>query len=158
MSEQNKTVLSPKTDTRKTQVNKGVLLFNRMGIWVITISLLILGTIIAAANGGEGTSAARTLVLDAGTSLELNGNTLVQPVVKGTGTVYGGTLKVTDKLVVKTGEMLLAGGTVDLDGAKVSLVDPENLSRIFTFLKAPNSQARRKCAKSSRSPRATARF
>ena len=95
---------------------------------------------IAAANGGEGTSAARTLVLDAGTSLELNGNTLVQPVVKGTGTVYGGTLKVTDKLVVKTGEMLLAGGTVDLDGAKVSLVDPENLSGIFTFLKAPNSQ------------------
>ena len=73
-------------------------------------------------------------------TLELNGNTLVQPVVKGTGTVYGGTLKVTDKLVVKTGEMLLAGGTVDLDGAKVSLVDPENLSGIFTFLKAPNSQ------------------
>ena len=50
MSDQNKTVLSPKTDTRKTEVNKGILLFNRMGIWVITIALLILGTIIAAAN------------------------------------------------------------------------------------------------------------
>ena len=53
MAEQNKTGLSPKTDTRKTEISKGILIFNRMGIWVITISLLIVGMIIAAANGGQ---------------------------------------------------------------------------------------------------------
>ena len=53
MAEQNKTGLSPKTDARKTEISKGILIFNRMGIWVITISLLIVGMIIAAANGGQ---------------------------------------------------------------------------------------------------------
>ena len=48
MSEENKTILSPGADARKTEINKGILLFNRMGIWMIAIVLLVAGTIIAA--------------------------------------------------------------------------------------------------------------
>ena len=52
MSEVNKTAQA-KVDTRKTEINKGIIIFNKMGIWVIVIGLLVLGTIIAAAGGGN---------------------------------------------------------------------------------------------------------
>ena len=86
---------------------------------------------IAAKNG-------RSLEIVAGAVLEIaSGATLLQPVVKGSGTVSGGTLKVSDKFVVKAGETMLASGTVDLADAEVVLEDPENLSSAFSFIKAP---------------------
>ena len=89
------------------------------------------------------TPATRTLELNSAATLEIaSGTTFTQPVVKGNGTVSGGTLKVADSLVVKCGETLLASGTVDLTGAKVVLSDPENLASTgsFKFLKAPAGQ------------------
>ena len=38
---------APKVDTRKTEINKFSLIFNKMGIWVIVIMLLILGMIVS---------------------------------------------------------------------------------------------------------------
>ena len=52
MSEVNKTA-QVKVDSRKTEINKGIIIFNKMGIWVIVIGLLVLGTIIAASGGGN---------------------------------------------------------------------------------------------------------
>jgi hypothetical protein len=95
------------------------------------------------AKNGEAAPAERTLELNSAATLEIaSGTTVSQPVVKGNGTVSGGTLKVSDSLVVKAGETLLASGTVDLTDAKVVLSDPENLERLgpFTFLKAPSGQ------------------
>jgi len=88
--------------------------------------------------------AARTLELNSAATLEIaSGATFTQPVVKGNGTVSGGTLKVADSLVVKCGETLLASGTVDLTDAKVVLSDPENLASTgsFKFLKASDGQS-----------------
>lgn len=42
-----------KVDTRKTEVNRGILFFNKLGIWMITIILLIVGIIIARVAGGS---------------------------------------------------------------------------------------------------------
>ncbi len=81
--------------------------------------------------------AGRTLTLESGATLSIGaGNTLVQPIVTGSGTVAGGTLAVSDKVLVKCGETLTASGTIDLTNAKVELVDPENLTTGFYFIKA----------------------
>ena len=87
--------------------------------------------------------AARTLELNSAATLEIaSGSTFTQPIVKGNGTVSGGTLKVADSLVTKCGETLFASGTVDLTDAKVVLSDPANLERTgpFSFLKASVGQ------------------
>ena len=86
---------------------------------------------------------ARTLELNSTATLEIaSGTTFTQPIVKGCGTVSGGTLKVTDSLVVKAGETLYASGTVDLSGAKIVLPEPDGLesSGPFKLLKAPAGQ------------------
>ena len=41
---------APKVDTRRTEINKASLIFNRLGIWIIVVALIILGTIIS---GGQ---------------------------------------------------------------------------------------------------------
>ena len=54
MSEQVNNNPNPaKVDTRKTEINKGIILFNKLGIWVIVIALVVLGMIIAMANKGS---------------------------------------------------------------------------------------------------------
>ena len=73
-----------------------------------------------------------------GATLDLGGHALVQPVVKGSGTIAtgaGGELVVTDRLVAKAGECIEASGTIDLTNAKIEIDDPENISAPFTFLK-----------------------
>jgi len=73
-----------------------------------------------------------------GATLDLGGHTLVQPVVKGSGTIAtgaGGELVVSDRLVAKAGECIEASGTIDLTNAKIEIDDPENISAPFTFLK-----------------------
>ena len=63
-----------------------------------------------------------TLTLESGATLSLGeGNTLVQPVVSGGGTVSGGTLKVANELLVTDldDSLIVDGGTFDIDGAKV---------------------------------------
>lgn len=95
------------------------------------------------AKNGESAPAERTLELNSAATLEIaSGTTFTQPVVKGNGTVSGGTLKVADSLVVKCGETLLASGTIDLTDTKVVLSDPANLESTgsFKFLKAPAGQ------------------
>ena len=49
MSEVNKNenATAPKVDTRKTEINKFSLLFNRLGIWIIVVGLMILGMIVS---------------------------------------------------------------------------------------------------------------
>ena len=66
--------------------------------------------------------ALRTLTLESGATLSIGtGNTLVQPVVTGGGTVSGGTLKVANELRITdlTDCLIVDGGTLDIDGAKV---------------------------------------
>ena len=66
--------------------------------------------------------AGRTLTLETGATLSIGaGNTLVQPVVSGGGTVSGGTLKVANELLVTDldDSLIVDGGTFDIDGAKV---------------------------------------
>ena len=81
----------------------------------------------------------------AGGTLALGGHTLRQPVVKACGgAVAGGTLVVTDSLVVSladcmAGNCVAASGTVDLSGARLILEDPETLGarRVpVTFVRA----------------------
>ena len=55
----------------------------------------------------------RTMEIASGATLNLGGNTLTQPVVKGTGTIAtgaGGSLVVSDKIVVDVGECIEASG------------------------------------------------
>ena len=86
-------------------------------------------------------SATRTLELASGATLSIaSGQTLTQPVVKGSGTIAGGTLVVSDKIVATVGECIEASGTIDLSNAKIELVDPENLASPFTFLKPTTGQ------------------
>ena len=64
----------------------------------------------------------RTLTLESGATLNIGaGNTLVQPVVSGGGTVSGGTLKVANELRITDLDdcLIVDGGTLDIDGAKV---------------------------------------
>lgn len=85
----------------------------------------------------------RTVAVASGATLDLGGNTLTQPVVKGDGTITtgaGGKLIVSDKLLVKAGECIKASGTIDLSSAKLEIADPENLSESFTFLKPVDGQ------------------
>ena len=82
----------------------------------------------------------RTLELASGASLSIASGTLTQPVVKGCGTIAGGTLVVSDKIVATVGESIEASGTIDLSNAKIELVDPENLASPFTFLKPTTGQ------------------
>ena len=86
----------------------------------------------------------RTMEIASGATLNLGGNTLTQPVVKGTGTIAtgaGGSLVVSDKIVANVGEYIQASGTIDLSNAKVELADPENLATAFVFLKPAVGQA-----------------
>ena len=95
---------------------------------------------IAAAND---VSVTRTLELASGATLNLGGNTLTQPVVKGNGSIAtgaGGSLVVSDKIVVNVGECIEASGTIDLSNAKIELADPESLATPFAFLKPAAGQ------------------
>ena len=77
----------------------------------------------------------RTLDLAGGT-LDLGGNTLTQPNLMGNGgTVRNGTLTITDTIRINVGDSIFASGTVDLTNAKVELVDPDNLTTGFYFIK-----------------------
>lgn len=60
--------------------------------------------------------------------------------MKGSGTIAGGTLVVSDKIVSTVGECIEASGTIDLSNAKIELADPENLVSPFTFLKPTAGQ------------------
>ena len=83
----------------------------------------------------------RTMEIASGATLSIaSGQTLTQPVVKGSGTIAGGTLVVSDKIVSTVGECIEASGTIDLSNAKIELVDPENLTSPFTFLKPTAGQ------------------
>ena len=93
------------------------------------------------AKNGEAAPAERTLELNSAATLEIaSGTTVTQPVVKGSGTIEGGTLVVSDKIVVNVGEYIEASGTIDLSNAKIELADPENLATAFTFLKTATGQ------------------
>ena len=86
--------------------------------------------------------AARTLRLEPGAALEIASDaTFTQPILAGSGgTVSGGTLAISDKILVNVGDCTTASGTIDLSHAKVELVDPENLAKGFYFIKtAPDS-------------------
>ena len=74
-------------------------------------------------------AACRTLSVASGATLDLNGHTLALPVLKGSGTVRGGTLDITDSLVVNladciAGNCITASGTIDFTGAKLVFEDP----------------------------------
>ena len=81
------------------------------------------------------TPVGRTLDLAGGT-LDLGGNTLIQPNLMGNGgTVRNGTLTITDTIRLNVGDSITASGTIDLSNAKVEIVDVENLSTPFWFIK-----------------------
>ena len=46
-----------------------------------------------------------------------------------------GTLTVTDTIRLNVGDSIFASGTIDLTGAKVQIVDVENLATPFYFIK-----------------------
>jgi hypothetical protein len=82
----------------------------------------------------------RTLNLASGGTIDLGGNTFVQPsLVLGGGTVANGTLVVNGTTDLHVGDSIVNTGTIDLSGATFNLVDPENLtgkySRGFTFIR-----------------------
>ena len=80
---------------------------------------------IAAITAKQLESNARVLELAGGT-LVLNGHTLRQPVVKGAGVVSGGTLDITDSLVVNLTDCIAGNyiGMIDFSGAKLVFEDP----------------------------------
>ncbi|MBQ6140538.1 MAG: hypothetical protein IJI54_04550, partial [Kiritimatiellae bacterium] len=81
------------------------------------------------------TSVGRTLDLAGGT-LDLGGYTLIQPNLTGNGgAVRNGTLTITDTIRLNVGDCITASGTIDLSNAKVEIVDVENLSTPFWFIK-----------------------
>ena len=83
----------------------------------------------------DAANVSRTLDLSGGT-LDLGGNTLTQPnLTCNGGTVRNGTLTVTDTILLNVGDSITASGTIDLTDAKVQLVDPENLTDGFYFIK-----------------------
>ena len=90
------------------------------------------------AKNDETASVERTLEVASGATLDLGGNTLRQPVVKGDGVIKTGeegALIVTGKMVVNVGECIEASGTINLSDAEIELADPENLPSEFTFMK-----------------------
>ena len=98
------------------------------------------GTLALSADCDNAESEAqRTLSIASGATFDLGGHAITQPVVKGDGTISTGTLVVSDKVLVKCGETLTASGTIDLTNARAELVDPENLTTGFYFIKAAPS-------------------
>ena len=93
---------------------------------------------IVAANAAP---VSRTLELASGATLNVGaGNTLRQPVVKGSGTLAGGNLVVTERMNVTIGEKMNVtdGATLDLTGAELVVTNPEALQKGFTFATAPS--------------------
>jgi hypothetical protein len=81
------------------------------------------------------TPVGRTLDLAGGT-IDLGGYTLTQPNLTGNGgAVRNGTLVVTDTIRLNVGDCITASGTIDLTDAKVEIVDVENLSTPFWFIR-----------------------
>ena len=66
--------------------------------------------------------------------------TPTQPVVKGSGTLAGGNLVVTERMNVTIGEKMNVtdGATLDLTGAELVITNPEALQKGFTFATAPS--------------------
>ena len=91
--------------------------------------------IVSAASVAD--SVARTLKLESGAALEIaSGTTLTQPILTSSGgMVYGGRLKISDKILFNVGDSITASGMIDLTNAKVVLVDPENLTLPFNLIK-----------------------
>ena len=85
----------------------------------------------------------RVIDIASGGTLDLGGNTLVQPVVSGGGTVQNGTLTATKELRAKPGDCLTigSGATFNIDGTKVTF-RAEDLARAkpttYTLVKAAN--------------------
>ena len=82
--------------------------------------------------------AARTLEIESGATFEIaSGATVTQPILKGKGGAVSGsgTLKISDRILLNAGDSITASGTIDLTDAKVELVDPENLTKPFFFIK-----------------------
>ncbi len=74
-------------------------------------------------------AACRTLSVASGATLDFDGHRLALPVLKGSGTVRGGLLDITDSLVVNltdciAGNCITASGTIDFTGAKLVFEDP----------------------------------
>jgi hypothetical protein len=98
-----------------------------------------------AANVGNA-AALRAIDIASGATLSIGaGNTLVQPVVSGGGTVSGGTLKVANELLVMDLNdcLIVDGGTLDIDGAKVVFSDAvrqalATTGRTYTLVSAVN--------------------
>ena len=93
---------------------------------------------IVAANAAP---VSRTLELASGATLNVGaGNTLRQPVVKGSGTIAGGNLVVTERMNVTIGETMSVtdGATLDLTGAELVVTNPEALQKGYTFATAPS--------------------
>ncbi|MBQ5531770.1 MAG: hypothetical protein IIT98_07215, partial [Kiritimatiellae bacterium] len=77
----------------------------------------------------------RKIELASGGTLDLGGNTLRQPTIAlGGGTLRNGTLVVTGTIDLHVGDSIVNTGTIDLSGATVNLVDPENLDGTYTFI------------------------
>ena len=73
-----------------------------------------------------------------GATLDLGGHTLTQSVISGNGTISGGTLNA-NEIRLNVGDCLtVAGGTFNIEGAKVNLLDPEHLATPFWFIKTTN--------------------
>ena len=66
--------------------------------------------------------------------------TPTQPVVKGSGTIAGGNLVVTERMNVTIGETMSVtdGATLDLTGAELVVTNPEALQKGYTFATAPS--------------------
>ena len=87
------------------------------------------------AKNAENVTVDRTLDLAGGT-LDLGGNTLTQPNLMGNGgAVRNGTLVVSGTVRLHVGDCITASGTIDLTDANVEIVDVENLSTPFWFIK-----------------------
>ncbi len=99
-----------------------------------------IAAIVAKSAEAESGTVSRTLNLASGGTLDLGGNTLVQPsLVLGGGTVAGGTLVVNGTTDLHVGDSIANSGTIDLSGATFNLVDPEKLAGKyaggFTFIR-----------------------
>ena len=97
---------------------------------------------IVAANAGS-EAVLRVIDIASGGTLDLGGNTLVQPVVSGGGTVRNGTLTASTELRARPGDCLTisSGATFNIDGTKVTF-NAEDIARAkpttYTLVKAAN--------------------
>ena len=117
----------------------------RLSLAALPPAMVVSNGILAVSGDCDNSSAPGRVLELAGGTLALGGHTLRQPVVKACGgAVAGGTLVVTDSLVVSladcmAGNCVAASGTVDLSGARLILEDPETLGarRVpVTFVRA----------------------